>query len=298
MKQNPGLLFISSFPFSFSFLHFQMKKLVRHDSGRGASASSSSSSSSASAASTLRSFAMRVFLPFMIAFWLLMIAYFKFEPRNTEDLRAMNGKSNNRKFGSLFAGNRGQETGGNSGVVASSDKRPYKHMIMVPGHAVMNLEYLDTADTQDEAWYLLPYQRNVGFPRIIAQHVHAATELALTSRHRNNSVLVFSGGQTRRDVGPTSEAASYYYLAKHNHWLNINSNVDSKYPDVPVYLEEYARDSFENLLFSMCRFREALGYYPEQITVVGFDFKEYRYKNQHREAVAFPVQNFKYIGTA
>ena len=31
--------------------------------------------------------------------------------------------------------------------------------------------------------------------------------------------------------------------------------------------EEHARDSFENLLFSVCRFRELTGAYPQNITV-------------------------------
>lgn len=31
--------------------------------------------------------------------------------------------------------------------------------------------------------------------------------------------------------------------------------------------EEHARDSFENLLFSVCRFRELTGKYPHNITV-------------------------------
>jgi hypothetical protein len=31
--------------------------------------------------------------------------------------------------------------------------------------------------------------------------------------------------------------------------------------------EEHARDSFENLLFSVCRFRELTGTYPYNITV-------------------------------
>lgn len=32
--------------------------------------------------------------------------------------------------------------------------------------------------------------------------------------------------------------------------------------------EEHARDSFENLLFSVCRFRELTGVYPQNITVI------------------------------
>ena len=36
--------------------------------------------------------------------------------------------------------------------------------------------------------------------------------------------------------------------------------------------EEHARDSFENLLFSVCRFRELTGTYPQNITVSFFLF--------------------------
>lgn len=208
---------------------------------------------------------------------------------------------------------------------------------MVPGHAVMNLEYLSVADSQDEAWYLLSYQRGIGFPSIISQHIHTAAQLALANsippqykplttinndkdidvnahisvqpHSRNDTVLIFSGGQTRKTVGPTSEAASYYYLAQHKHWLELSSyskrnnnnkqqgnSVAASQPDVTVYLEEYARDSFENLLFSICRFKEATGYYPEQITVVGFDFKAERYQAQHRKAIGWPEEMFEYIG--
>ena len=41
--------------------------------------------------------------------------------------------------------------------------------------------------------------------------------------------------------------------------------------------EEHARDSFENLLFSVCRFRELTGTYPYNITVSPFYWKLYYY---------------------
>eukprot|EP01034_Spumella_vulgaris_P025385 gene25384-31842_t len=104
----------------------------------------------------------------------------------------------------------------------------------------------------------------------------------------DSSVLIFSGGQTRRDVGPTSEAASYYYLAEEKKWIK---SLESR-----VFLEEYARDSFENLLFSVCRFKEVTGYYPSRISVVGFDFKGNRFQELHRKAIGFPSANFTYVG--
>lgn len=63
-----------------------------------------------------------------------------------------------------------------------------------------------------------------------------------------------------------------------------------------VFLEEFARDSYENLLFSICRFYEIVGNYPTKITVIGFDFKDHRFTDLHREAIGFPIGNFSYIG--
>ncbi len=103
-------------------------------------------------------------------------------------------------------------------------------------------------------------------------------------------MLIYSGGQTRRDVGPTSEAASYYYLSEQLNWLN-HPTVASR-----TVLEEHARDSFENLLFSICRFKEVSGKYPEKVSVIGFDFKAQRFEDIHRRAIAFPAVNFSYIG--
>eukprot|EP01036_Dinobryon_divergens_P029685 gene29685-38814_t len=93
------------------------------------------------------------------------------------------------------------------------------------------------------------------------------------------------------DGCPLSEAASYYYLASENKWIDPKSNMVNN-----IYLEEYARDSFENLLFSICRFREVVGSYPKSISVVGFDFKGKRFSEFHRKALGFPESNFTYIG--
>jgi hypothetical protein len=91
-------------------------------------------------------------------------------------------------------------------------------------------------------------------------------------------------------TGPLSEAASYYYLAQEKNWF---SSDESK---AKIFLEEYARDSYENLLFSICRFHEVVGSYPTKVTVIGFDFKENRYTDLHREAIGYPAGNFTYIG--
>jgi hypothetical protein len=63
-----------------------------------------------------------------------------------------------------------------------------------------------------------------------------------------------------------------------------------------TYLEEHARDSFENMLFSICRFKELTKQYPKRISVVGFDFKAQRFIDIHRHAINFPESNFSYVG--
>ena len=170
-----------------------------------------------------------------------------------------------------------------------SDLAPLSsHLIMVPGHAVVKINQLANALSQDSAWYLLNYQLNQDFPMIIASHIRQGLQLL---HEYPNATLILSGGQTRRDVGPLSEAASYYYVAMENKWINAAMNSR-------VFLEEFSRDSFENLLFSICRFKEVNGNYPSKISVVGFDFKADRYVSLHRKAIRFPLRNFVYYGVS
>lgn len=55
-------------------------------------------------------------------------------------------------------------------------------------------------------------------------------------------------------------------------------------------------DSFQNLLFSIARFREYTGHFPEKITVVGYEMKRSRFVNLHRAAIRWPLNKFQYIG--
>ena len=62
--------------------------------------------------------------------------------------------------------------------------------------------------------------------------------------------------------------------------------------------EDYALDSFQNLLFSIARFRAVTEHYPSKITVVGYAFKRRRYTELHSRAIRWP-QNagfWKYVG--
>ena len=51
-----------------------------------------------------------------------------------------------------------------------------------------------------------------------------------------------------------------------------------------------------NRLFSICRFREVTGSYPQQITMVSFSFKQKRFQTMHSQALQYPAHRFHYVG--
>ena len=73
-------------------------------------------------------------------------------------------------------------------------KPTVNHLIIVAGHAVLKINKISTADWSDSSWYLLSYQKNVGFPEIIFSHIKEGVSQASKDL---NSILIFSGGQTR-----------------------------------------------------------------------------------------------------
>lgn len=49
-------------------------------------------------------------------------------------------------------------------------------------------------------------------------------------------------------------------------------------------------------MFSICRFKEVTGSYPNKITVVSFSFKQHRFETLHAPALQWPSEHFSYIG--
>jgi hypothetical protein len=158
-----------------------------------------------------------------------------------------------------------------------SSDRPNR-LVLVPGHAVW-LASSPHPPESDGAWILQEFQR--GEPPFYIEHIRFGVELAKSC---SDALLIFSGGMTRREAGPVSEAQSYRDLAARFGWLTAGA-----------ITEEYARDSFENLLFSIARFREIAGRDPGSIEVVGWGFKEARF-DLHRTAIRWPEQSFTYHG--
>src|SRR3569623_1788031 len=49
-------------------------------------------------------------------------------------------------------------------------------------------------------------------------------------------------------------------------------------------------------MFSICRFHEVTGSYPEKITIVSFTFKQRRFETMHAAALQWPLHHFSYLG--
>jgi hypothetical protein len=118
------------------------------------------------------------------------------------------------------------------------------------------------------------------------EHVRRSVEL---SAGRPDSLLLFAGGQSDSAAGPRSEGQGYWLIAEHADWYG--------YPNVRERstTEEFSRDSLENLLFGICRFREYVGRYPEHVTAVGWIFKGRRFQF-HAEALGLGLDQFDYEG--
>ncbi|XP_042481337.1 uncharacterized protein C57A10.07 [Macadamia integrifolia] len=163
-----------------------------------------------------------------------------------------------------------------------------RNLVMVAGHSVYTSSSCGKVD-QEDSWFLESYQKQPGQAATFLAHIEEGVE---TAAKDEGAMLLFSGGETRKDAGPRSEAQSYWAVAESKGWFGKQDDVRWR-----ALTEEHARDSFENLLFSVCRFRELTGAYPSNITVVSYDFKEERFSHLHRSAIRFPENRFFYAGT-
>lgn len=134
-------------------------------------------------------------------------------------------------------------------------------LVIVPGHGVAKFWKQDLFS--DDAWLGPPR----GEARQLIEHIEAGVKLVARDP---DATLVFSGGQTKRRAGPVSEGSSYWFAASRLDWFGR--------PDVRerAFAETYARDSFENLLFSVLHFFRQRGSLPDKIVFCGWAFKKKR----------------------
>ena len=161
--------------------------------------------------------------------------------------------------------------------------RELKNLVLVAAHAVYVADNFRNP-AADCNWYLQDFQK--GEPPFYIEHIRESVRLADEDR---SALLVFSGGQTRAEAGPRSEGLSYWLIAQHFSWWQRTA------AELRATTEEYARDSFENVLFGICRFWECTGKVPESVKVVSWAFKKRRFA-MHFAALRFPAARFEFVG--
>ncbi|PFH52063.1 hypothetical protein AMATHDRAFT_74551 [Amanita thiersii Skay4041] len=176
-------------------------------------------------------------------------------------------------------------------ATVTRDKSPelLSHLIIVPCHAVW-VGMDPNLRLSEDQWLLEPYQMGSGRLAAFFAHISKGVELAVRDKH---ALLIFSGGQTKK-ASTTTEAESYLRLA-------LSSNIASTLAvpgdgHIRATTENYALDSYQNLLFSIARFYEYTGHFPDGITLIGYEFKRQRFEELHRAAIRWPIDRFHYIG--
>ena len=168
-----------------------------------------------------------------------------------------------------------------------------KNLIVVACHAPFKETTISVPENpeRDEAWVLQSFQ--LGEPPLYIAHAQRGVELLGADPH---ALLIFSGGYTRREAGHRwSEAKTYWSIAKAKHWWSGDDDRSANELECRTAMEDYSRDSFENLLFSLCRFQQVVGQYPREVTLISWAFKRKRF-DLHREAVRLPAKRFRFEG--
>lgn len=159
----------------------------------------------------------------------------------------------------------------------------FKELLIVACHAIfVGNSRNDIYD--DNKWILFPFQK--GEPKYYVEHLKEGIKLL---SEKENSILIISGGKTRQEALNLSEAVSYYNIAELENWFGF-VNVKER-----TFLEEYARDSFENLLFSICRYYQLFKSMPEKNILITWKFKEERY-DFHRKSIGIEDYEYEFIG--
>ena len=90
-----------------------------------------------------------------------------------------------------------------------------RNLVMVAGHSVYTSSSCEKVDKED-SWFLESYQKHPGQATTFLTHIQQGIEVA---NKDNEALLLFSGGETRKDAGPRSEAQSYWTVAESKGWF-------------------------------------------------------------------------------
>lgn len=103
-------------------------------------------------------------------------------------------------------------------LILGSETYPFMglhNLVMVAGHSIYTSESCGKFE-DESSWYLEPYQKNSGQAATFVEHIKVGVEVAAKD---DEALLIFSGGETRKDAGPRSEAQSYWTVADSEGWF-------------------------------------------------------------------------------
>lgn len=174
--------------------------------------------------------------------------------------------------------------------VESTDIVKTTDLVLVCCHAIYMGE---GRDLSEEQWILQPFSKSDRLARRPGEHetfiAHILTA-AVAVANNPEALLMFSGGFTTN--APRSEAESYGIVLREM----VNSSPALFPAGVRYALETYATDSYQNLLFSIIRFRQLTGAYPLNITIITHAFKERRFLELHAPAIKWPHHRIRVQG--
>ena len=143
-------------------------------------------------------------------------------------------------------------------------------------------------------WRLQPFQCSNAASSKPSEHetfvLHILTA-AMSHLYRPETLVMFSGGRTSSE-SDKSEAGSYADVLE-----NMQLSVNGKPLQCgSLALEERATDSYQNLVFSILRFKQVVGQYPRNVTVITHAFKERRFLELHTRAIKWPASRIRVQG--
>lgn len=147
----------------------------------------------------------------------------------------------------------------------------------------------DGSDTSETEWVLQDFQRSdpkTGKPSEHETFISHILAGALMVEKRSEAMLIFSGGMTGHSNFTEAEGYEKVFHRLGSSWESFNR----------YELENWATDSYQNLLFSILRFKQVSGRYPHSITVITHAFKTDRFLELHAPAVKWPADRIRVQG--